>query len=484
MKKYLLFYFAVFLFSLNSLAQVNTIKDYPLKDYIAPDIQYRLMDMGTWMNSQGSNDFDEDKSRNGLNMNLFLSYYEYLNLAKVQRSELSDLSNGISSFSNKKDSVKQSATQLSFRFNYLTETRFYRKNNTFWGIHGNLSYRIAPSSRNETSEEKIKFLNHEFIITPYFSIGKGRIQPIESARQAMDILLSLQKHGRLAVTPDKSMIDSLARVANRIRYKRFFDARFKNIYQLEELDKALQDMGLVDTIDMVYFANLNDIWNYALTYRRGTGTRFEGGIIPEFYVSLTKIDDPNISVITKDKKMNYGLYGFFSFNRMRPINYAWQSDLMLDLTFGYSKENKNFEQNDETEETGMKNFRNMLNASWQFGFFPNTRTYTGITPYTGLTYTLEKDADNTFGINTGFRFDMYYYISPRLRLSVHAGFYYVQDFDTKVPTPFWNTVSYTQKSSEYMSETNDNIPFPVNVTPGILNGIGYDFNFLLTYAVF
>jgi len=75
----------------------------------------------------------------------------------------------------------------------------------------------------------------------------------------MDILLSLQKYNRFSIKPDKAMIDSLAYVVNRIIYKRFFDFRFKTIYQLEELDKVLQGMGLVDTVDMIYFAYLNHL---------------------------------------------------------------------------------------------------------------------------------------------------------------------------------------------------------------------------------
>ena len=484
MKTFLPAFFAVFLFSFTGLAQVNSIKDYPLKDYVAPEIQYRLMNLGTWMNSQGGNDFDQKKSQNSFNTNLWLSYYEYLNMAKVQRTEISRLDTRYASIMNKNDSIKQSSSYLSFRFNYLTQTRLYRKNNTFWGIHGNLEYNLSPTTQKETSRENIKRSSQYFVITPYLSFGKGRIEPIESARQAVDILLSLQKHGRLSVSPNKSLIDSLARVANRIRYKRFFDFRFKTIYQLEELDKALQGMGLVDTIDMVYFANLNDIWNYARTYKRGTGTRFEGGIIPAFYANLGKTDDPNVSAKTKNNTMNYGLYGFFSLNRMRPVSYAWQSDLMLDLTFGYDKEIRKYEQNDEVEKTETEYLRSMLNASWQFGFFPNTRTYAGITPYAGLTFTSEKDADNTFGVNTGFRFDSYYYISPRLRISLRAGFYYAHNFDDKVPTPFWNTVSYIGQSVQHLRETNDNVPFPTEATTGLVNGIAYDFSFSLTYALF
>lgn len=153
--------------------------------------------------------------------------------------------------------------------------------------------------------------------------------------------------------------------------------------------------------------------------------------------------------------MNYGIFDFFSFNRMRLVSYAWQSDLMIDLTFGYEKKIGKSEKNEDVDKTESGSFRSMLNASWQFGYFPNTRTYAGITPYTGLTFKKEKDAGNPFGINTGFRFDSYYYISPRLRLSVHAGFYYIKDFDNLVPTPFWNSVSYSGQSMNNLRGTNN-----------------------------
>ncbi|NOX86662.1 MAG: hypothetical protein GXO86_11990 [Chlorobi bacterium] len=464
-------------------SQTNSIKNYPLKDYIAPEIEYRRMDLGTQMNLNGGDTFEENKAQNYINANFNLYYYEYLNLAKVQRTEVSTIYIGYSSTWNKNDTVKYSSYYMPVRLNYLTQTRLYRKNNRFWGIHGNLKYYLNPSANKKTSEEKIKEFGHIFNITPYISLGKGRIQPIESARQAMDILLSLQKYNRLAVTPDKSMIDSLARVVNRIRYKRFFDFRFKIIYQLEELDKALQSMGLVDTADIIYFANLNDIWNYAQTFKRGSGVRYEGGLIPEFSASQTKEDDPNVPEKLEFKNMNYGVYGFFSFNRMRPVSYAWQSNLMIDLTFGVDQRVTK-RRDDTAGETLPGHFRSMLNASWQFGYFPNTRTFMGITPYTALTFTKEKDAGNTFGINTGFRFDSYYYISPRLRLNLSANFYYVNDFDGQVPTPFWNTVTYTEQSINNLRRTNADIPYPVNANVFVKNGIAYDFSFSLRYALF
>ena len=485
MNKYCFLLLFAALFSFPLFSQTN-IKNYPLKDFIAPEIEYRRMDLGTGFNSNGGNNFDDKTGNNQTSLNFYLYYYEYLNLKNVQRTEVSSFHTDYASGRRKKDSIKNTGYNLNTSLWYATQTRLYRKNNRFWGIHGNLNYTISTQRSKETSEERKKYLSQNFQITPYLSYGKGRIQPIESARQAMDILLSLQKYGRLAKTPGKTMIDSLARVANRIRYKRFFDSRFKRIYQLEELDKALQNMGLVDTADMVYFANLSDIWNYALSFKRGTGIRYEGGLIPRVFSRIYKAEDPNIPEEDKKQTMTYGAFGFFSFNRMRPISYAWQSDLMIDLTVGYDfskTKNENNENNEVTKEDHSY-FRSMLNASWQFGYFPNTRTFAGITPYAALTYKIEKDADKTFGMNTGFQISSYYYLSPRLRMSFNARIFYVKSFDQNIPTPFWNTVSYSSTNNNLMRSTNDNVPFPVNVDTYESNAINYYFRFSLSYALF
>ena len=89
---------------------------------------------------------------------------------------------------------------------------------------------VILNNTQRNNENNYNIQQYNFAINPYLSVGKGRIQPLQSARKAMDILLSLQKYNRLAFLPDTLMIDSLAYVANSIIYKRFYDIRFKDIY--------------------------------------------------------------------------------------------------------------------------------------------------------------------------------------------------------------------------------------------------------------
>jgi len=483
MKKAISIFSLLFLLFNFSFSQESAIKNYPLKDYVAPDIKYRSFDLSSNLSSRGFTAVS-DNNHYGSSLNATLRYYEYINTKKHQGISSGWFYSGFDFTNSKYDTSESSSKAMSFDINYGTQNRFYKKNKVFIGVHGYLDYRIDPFN-DETGKNNYKRQSQRFTITPYISVGKGRIEPVESARRAMDILISLEKYNRLALAPNTSLIDSLARVANRIRYKRFFDNRFKRIYQLEELDKAIQNLGLVDSLDIVYFANLNDIWNYAPNFKRGSGTRYEGGLIPDLFIHHNKFEDKDEPRNSIGKGNSYGIYGFFSFNRMRPISYAWQSSLMIDLTLGYRDYQSTYEDDESSRETKWTNLKSLLNASWQFGFFPNTRTYAGITPFIGISFDRDLErSDNTFGVSSGFRFDMYYYVSPRLRLTFDASFNYTENFDFSVPSPFWNNLNPNYNANTSTSYTDNQVAFPVDTFNSGSKKILYSAFVGLSYAIF
>lgn len=253
--------FFLFLFLSSSFSQSIAIKDYPLKDYIAPEIKYHSLDLGTdlFLNGIQSKTESENRKGNGLNANFDLDYYLYQNTSGFQGISDARFQTTYqyqkSSYSDDDDSITTVNMDMLIGLDYYGQNRFYFDNSVFIGLSGYAS----ANSTQRNRQESYKITASSFDINPYISVGKGRIQPVQSAREAMDILLSMQQCNRLAFLPDTLMIDSLAQVANRIRYKRFYDFRLKDIYQLEQLDHAIQAMNLVDTADIVYFANLNDI---------------------------------------------------------------------------------------------------------------------------------------------------------------------------------------------------------------------------------
>jgi|GEM_PF-5156308 len=88
----------------------------------------------------------------------------------------------------------------------------------------------------------------------------------------------------------------------------------------------------------------------------------EGGLIPEFSISQAKEDDPNVPEERDLKYLKFGVYGFFLFNRMRPVSYTWQSDLMPDLTFGFVFDQRIFKEEDNSQNTSPLKFNSYFRA--------------------------------------------------------------------------------------------------------------------------
>jgi hypothetical protein len=158
---------------------------------------------------------------------------------------------------------------------------------------------------------------------------------------------------------------------------------------------------------------------------------------------------------------------------MKPTSYAWQSDIMLDLSFGYEKNTGKEEVNSDNKDWTSNKLKALLNTGWQFGFYPNTRTYAGITPYAAISYVGDPDTkENTFGLSTGFWFRSYYYVSPRLRLTMNAGFYYSDKFDYSIPSLFWENFTESHVDRQFRDDNYQ-----------LTKGFAYSFSFTLRYAI-
>lgn len=157
---------------------------------------------------------------------------------------------------------------------------------------------------------------------------------------------------------------------------------------------------------------------------------------------------------------------------------------MIDLTFGYvqSKYQTTHENSPGAQESDY--LSSMLNASWQFGFYPNTRTYLSLTPFSAVTYQPRNDEkEDRLGWASGLNFQSYYYVSPRFRLSFRAGFTYADKLDRTVPSPFWNTVFYYYQN-HLNTSTNDVTAFPLDASNMVLDQFDYHLVFSLQYAIF
>ena len=166
-------------------------------------------------------------------------------------------------------------------------------------------------------------------------MGKGRIEPVQDARQAIYLFDELSKIQRSSPDKSEEQIIEFAKLISQLKNKRFFDARLRRIAELERLDSFLISNKYISKQDAKYFTTLSDLWAYGDRPSRNSGTRFSGTIRPGyyFYNYSKKEGEPYVDA----GKFNINallLDGGFEFNHEKPINLFWQNSINFNCFVG------------------------------------------------------------------------------------------------------------------------------------------------------
>lgn len=273
-----------------------------------------------------------------------------------------------------------------------------------------------------------------YIMAPIL-VGYGRIDNIMDARHAIYILDDLEKAGRLSRKFNDEDITALATNISKLKNKRFFDYRIRKIEELVALDSLLRSAHLNGETDAMFYATLNDSWNYPGVSYRYSGYRIYGGIDPEYQLnhSSTKNDwkyspQENSKSWENVSSAYLGLRAGYKYEK--PVSLRWQSS--IDIWAGYGIE-QNIRKGKmilpepwDTRVSKTTQQRGNISAVFSVGYYPNSRTWlkTGID---ASVYYYGKGTDKSYGIEEtgmlpsvygtlGPDFAAYFYLSPQLRL--------------------------------------------------------------------
>lgn len=331
---------------------------------------------------------------------------------------------------------KDNDTRISV---YLySSNRFYSNSLFFFEVAPSFSYNFDNSLISNSSQyEKIKQNNLTF--SAPISIGYGRIEPVEDARLAIYILDELSKCGRIINPPSDAEILKLASEISKIKRKRFFDSRIRQIKELQVIDSFLIASGIVSSNDITYFTRLNDQWSYASGPSRSSGfsiqSGFDNGI--SSYKNNMHYRSSGLDTIEIENKVNEYLVGaFFNIRYSKPLNLYWQSDLSLGISYDYEIIKYPLKGNDYNEDY---NFNYLLPyIDYSLRLLPNSRTSISFTLGGYFRYSWgERKGYDIFSdsmIDGHFK-DTYlhpyseinvnYYISPQLRLQAYWSLYMI-----------------------------------------------------------
>ena len=431
----------------SSHAQLN---DFNLSDYKLPDLDRRVLE--TRFSLNGSNYYDKspmyslpnfkELNQNQYGSSAFLNYNHYLNNTKYQRNSNYAINFNSNYYNRKQDGeLFNKSNQMSPALYIQTENRRYFEGGSFIEADLDISYEYSSGksySKNywDSSENNNTRQNQVALIYVPLKIGKGRIEHVQDARQAVYILDELAKVDRMLLDKTDEQVLEFAKHISQLKNKRFFDARLKRMAEIESLDSFLVSKDYLLKSDAKYFTTLTDFWDYGNRPTRSSGTRYSGAMVPGYYYNNYKnTENKNTNSGTDYYESIYKLNSLFfdagfELKYEKPINLLWQNTIDFSAFAGIIEGNLEDNSDYSFEKLRIPNIK--LEFSQTVGFYPNTRTDIRLGYRVQYVQLFDKsDIENEIigvegkGAKAATTVAINYYISPKLRLNFNSSIYYI-----------------------------------------------------------
>ena len=443
--------------SFASRLSAQEYKNFDIRKYYTPDIVRNQLDLS--FNSQGS--FSSDKRttdstfNNGFSTTINPELYRYVNTRKLYT--YFNLSAQLNAATSNSGLFKSSSTNSMFSSDSYLQlnwfSNWYNSKNQFItvGLSGHVITKINP---NQATTVGNIYNYYNYSIQPRISIGSGRIESVEDARQALYILDELSKKGVLTRQLNNDEIFKLSQEISRVKNKRFFDSRLHLIDEISSIDSFMVSNKLLNKQDAPYFTTLYDLWQYGALFQRGSGQRFMITFSPNVEFDNFEMKD---SIQNYDRSMYRELNLNTSYYFTKPIGLDWQHTLSATLTGILSERTDNTKGNYVASSTPGTANGFKLNGNYGINYYPNTRTNFGAWFNQNFSLLYVKDNTNPsntsnsgFVSNTNLQFSADYYFSPQLKAVANIYFgYNLQRYLPMNFDQFYSSFSASLKYSIY-----------------------------------
>ena len=413
MKKYSKFITITLFFiagSINGFGQ--EYKDFDLSTYKLPDIVRNELDFSL----SSSGEFNDRNATNtdafNIDGNLKTAFNRYKNTTAFRGWHNAELGLG-GKYSSSGESKKYNDYNVSLYYN--NTSKFYNDKQVYFGTGGSFYFSVE-GVKNQNEEYKYKDKRTDVRVHVPLVVGKGRIEEVKDARQAVYILDNLAKRGVLKRKLSNQEVYELAQIISTIKNKRFLDSRLRMIDEITTVDSFFVKNNLLSTVGAPYFTTLYDYWMYGDRFSRGSGMEIESGIRPGFdYLYRKGNEKAVVPAISADFRLTYE----------KPVNLYWQRSAFVSLSglYQYNKlEYPTIAMTDNNDQYTVS-----LNGQYKWGYYPTSRTNInfGINEYAYWQKNKPREdyseSTSQFTSITQAFAELYYYFSPQLRLSVNAG---------------------------------------------------------------
>lgn len=410
----------------SSMAGFSQDKNFDLSKYKFPDYKRHELEFNFNSNgySQKRNDILDYNNASGNSPSNERSYsssytnfnlgYQYDFLSRARIDYLSTHFSGNYDYAktnnygeiNRQYSPNISLNLSGFRRYYQNEDKFFYEGST----DINYSFDESKTTNTNTNITNTKNSQNDFTISIGVGCGTGRQEKVSDLWQAYYILEKLKGQKSLERELNDNDIYEFASLASKLKNKRFFDSRLKEIAELQALDSLLNQQGLIKNADVTYFTTLNDYWSYGSFPDRKSGNVLKFNISPEYSEKHNKYNGASPETSHKTS-----IISTISYGSSKQLNLFWERDFNIILS------------NETLVKKAGKYYDfyhdNTFNSNINFGYsyFPDSRTsfsgYFGYSGYNEIVYDVPETDPNNWINSLYFSFSAHYYLSPRLQIS-------------------------------------------------------------------
>lgn len=412
-----------FMFGVCITGNSQVYNDFDLKTFLMPDITRNALDFT--LNSSGEvyDRESSDKDSYSISGNLGTEFKRFKNSRSFWGTQNAVVNLG--GAYDKSNLYDTKNSNYDVNFSYDNTSRFYREKNFFLGIGGYAYARFNGDKKTEVTESKKD--EKSLSVSVPLSIGKGRIEVVTDARQAIYILDNLNRRGVMKRNLSNDEILTLAKVIAQVKNKRFLDARHHLIDEISTVDSFFVKNDLLTTNGASYFTTLYDYWMYGDRFERLSGLVIEGSFIPGFQHGYSKRTDEGNYIDETKYKANIPLVrGKVSLTYENPVNLYWQQSGYVELNGNYLKYLYK-----ESDYTDTRLASGGLSGYYKWGYYPTSRTNInfGVNEYFSVDSWKNDEegaeSNSSLTTRTGIFLETYYYFSPQLRLSANANLDYI-----------------------------------------------------------
>jgi len=209
--------------------------------------------------------------------------------------------------------ILYSLTKRTYNINTSTDNSFVK-------------YGVSISGRLD--KEKLANTTRRVSARTSFGIGNGRVEFVNHAWLAVQILQSLETEGELLFIPDEARIAELADKIGELLNERYYDYRLRTLSVLEKLVFYMGTKGMIDSSSPKATLIISDNYSYELFFNRYTGRRIEWVAGQRMYINRSN-NQVGQSIVGD---LNLGM----QFVDYKNVDLSWMREISLFLAVNNS----------------------------------------------------------------------------------------------------------------------------------------------------